>query len=45
MAESACGGTVCAHSASERGGGEIRNRIRYAEKQKGGVSYGEETEV
>ena len=45
MAESACGDSACAHSASERGGGEIRNRIGYAERQKGGVSHGKETEV
>nr|DAW22485.1 MAG TPA: hypothetical protein [Caudoviricetes sp.] len=45
MAESACGFSVCAHSASKCGGGEIRSGIGYAEKQKGGVSRGKETEV
>ena len=45
MAESACGDSVCAHSASKCGGGEIGNGIGYAEKQKGGVSSGKETEI
>ena len=45
MAESACGDSVCAHSASKCGGGEIRNGIGYAEKQKGGVSRGEKAEI
>ena len=45
MAESACGRSVCAHSTSECGGGEIRSGIGYAEKQKGGVSRGEKAEI
>lgn len=36
---------VCASALILRAWGEKIFRIRYAEKQKGGVSHGEETEV
>ena len=45
MAESACGYPYALIPRPNTVGGEIRNRIRYAGKQKGGASDGEETEV